>query len=77
MKQARFGKYWRRCACGAPLDPLEGSRCDMCAPELSLEARVAQAAHRIHSAEIVAMERDAELLAQAIRKLGRRIYRWR
>jgi len=77
MRKDRFGEHWRRCACGAPLDPLQGSRCDVCAPELSLEARVAQRAHQIRAEEIVAMEREAELLAETIRKLGRRIYRWR
>ena len=73
----RFGEHWRRCKCGAPLDFDEPSRCFACAPELSLEARVAQVAHRIRAEEIAAMEREADLLAEAIRKLGRRIYRWR
>jgi len=77
MSKARFGEHWRRCACGAPLDPLEGSRCELCAPKLSLEARVAQRAHQVRAAEIAAMEREADLLAMAIRKLGRRLYRWR
>jgi len=75
MRQA--GPRWNRCACGAPLASGEGACCEICRPPLSLEAQAAAQARRARDAEIVAAEREAELLATAIRKLGRRLYRWR
>ena len=67
----------RRCEqCGERLEVDDGALCQVCRPQLSQRARVAEAARRIRQEELEALERDAQHLEMVIRKVERRV-KWR